>query len=112
MKRRDHRSPEAADYHRLYNSARWRSIRGQQLAREPLCAICITIGQIGVADVVDHVEPHRGDPAKFWGGPFQSLCSHHHNSTKQSLEKGGAGLIKGSDADGWPLDPNHAWRRR
>lgn len=37
----------------------------------------------------DHVEPHGGDPDKFWVGPFQTLCAHCHNSTKQAAERAG-----------------------
>ena len=39
-----------------------------------------------MATVCDHVEPHRGDVAKFHGGPFQSLCAFHHNRDKQRAE--------------------------
>ncbi|WP_314945899.1 hypothetical protein [Bradyrhizobium cosmicum] len=40
------------------------------------------------AVVVDHVKPHRGDRALFWDKRnWQPLCTHHHNSTKQSLER-------------------------
>ncbi|WP_349253802.1 HNH endonuclease signature motif containing protein [Bradyrhizobium sp. CB2312] len=40
------------------------------------------------AVVVDHIKPHRGDRALFWDkGNWQPLCTHHHNSTKQRLER-------------------------
>lgn len=42
---------------------------------------------VTVATVCDHVEPHRGDEYLFWFGATQSLCAHHHNSTKQREEK-------------------------
>ncbi|MCA0847198.1 HNH endonuclease signature motif containing protein [Salipiger thiooxidans] len=40
------------------------------------------------AQHVDHIVPHKGDPAlrddpKNW----QGLCAHHHNSAKQRLER-------------------------
>lgn len=40
------------------------------------------------ASHVDHIIPHKGDPAlrddpKNW----QGLCAHHHNSAKQRLER-------------------------
>lgn len=37
----------------------------------------------------DHIEAHKGDPEKFWNGPFQSLCKQYHDSDKQRLEKSG-----------------------
>lgn len=102
-------------WHRWYSTARWQKIRARQLQAEPLCAMCITVDLVTLASVCDHTEPHRGDQVKFWGGPFQSLCQHHHNSTKQSHEKGGSAPVeaprrKGSDINGWPLDANHPWR--
>lgn len=45
--------------------------------------MCQDEGVITPATVCDHVEPHRGDTGKFWGGPFQSLCAPHHNREKQ-----------------------------
>lgn len=41
--------------------------------------------------VCDHIEPHRGDEAKFWAGPFQTLCAPCHNGTKQRIERRRAG---------------------
>lgn len=39
------------------------------------------------ATVVDHVDPHHGDPEKFWDtAMWQSCCKWHHDSVKQTLE--------------------------
>lgn len=70
-----------------YSHRRWRRIRARQLAKEPLCRRCRELGRITPAEHVDHIEPHKGDRAKFWGGPFQSLCASHH-SEKTALEEG------------------------
>lgn len=87
---------------RWYKTARWQRIRRLQLAREPLCAMCLKEGgRPTVARVCDHVEPHRGDPDKFWNGPFQSLCFEHHNSDKQRIERGGKPKPRIA-LDGWP----------
>lgn len=76
---------------RLYSSSRWRTLRAEQLSREPLCCMCIAEdGRAVAATVCDHVVPHRGDVAAFWGGPFQSLCAHHHNAAKQREENAAA----------------------
>jgi 5-methylcytosine-specific restriction endonuclease McrA len=76
----DKRRPNANE--RGYDS-RWSKARRTFLDKHPNCAIC---GK--PASVVDHIEPHKGDKAKFWNSQnWQSLCSHHHNSTKQSLER-------------------------
>ncbi|OWK21301.1 hypothetical protein AJ88_19220 [Mesorhizobium amorphae CCBAU 01583] len=57
------------------------------------------------ASICDHVERHRGDRFKFFGGPFQSLCAACHNSTKQKAELHGYSSEVG--ADGLPLDARH-----
>jgi len=77
----------AFDWRRWYGTARWRAVRAEQLAQEPLCRMCAADGEVRAATVCDHVEPHRGDEAKFWNGPFQSLCAFHHNRDKQSAER-------------------------
>jgi hypothetical protein len=69
--------------------------------------MCSTQGKVTIANVVDHVNPHRGDMEKFWNGPFQSLCERCHNSHKQRQENGGG--VMGCDIDGFPIDPDHYW---
>jgi 5-methylcytosine-specific restriction protein A len=96
-------------WRRWYWTGRWRAISRAQLAAHPLCAYCLRQGTYTAATVCDHVEPHRGDPVKFWSGPFQSLCATHHSGTKQSEEA--TGRPKGSDVTGRPLDPSHPWNR-
>jgi hypothetical protein len=69
-----------------YKTARWRQIRAAQLREHRLCRMCMEAGQITQATVCDHRMPHRGDEARFWAGPFDSLCKAHHDSTKQAEE--------------------------
>lgn len=71
---------------RGYNH-RWQKARQTHLARSPLCIGCEAVGKIVAATVVDHVDPHHGDPEKFWDtSMWQSCCKWHHDSIKQSLE--------------------------
>jgi 5-methylcytosine-specific restriction enzyme A len=44
-----------------YDTTRWRRLRASVLAENPLCTVCEQQGQITVATVVDHRQPHRGD---------------------------------------------------
>lgn len=68
---------------RGYGSA-WRRARDRFLQAHPLCCYCQAEGRITAATVVDHIEPHRGDMAKFWDETnWQPLCVPHHSSTKQ-----------------------------
>jgi 5-methylcytosine-specific restriction endonuclease McrA len=91
--------------HPWYNHKRWLIRRLQQLQSHPLCALCLAQGTVTAATVADHVTPHRGDYDLFWYGPLQSLCKHHHNKVKQSIEE--RGYDNSCDVDGRPLDPNH-----
>ena len=103
MTRRDLRSAEAAEYRKLYRTSRWLARRKQQLQAEPLCRICQVMGIVPVATVADHVEPHRGDRALFFGGPLQSLCAGHHSGAKQQAEAAGK-RVTVIGQDGWPVE--------
>lgn len=87
---------------------RWRKYRESFLRKNPLCRMHAKLGQLVAATVVDHIEPHRGDSAKFWDkANHQPLCENCHNSHKQRLERGGR--VVGCDLSGVPVDPNHHW---
>lgn len=91
----------------LYANRRWRRLRALHLAAHPLCAYCLKRGELKPADVVDHIEPHRGDMDKFWNGARQSLCHNDHSSVKQREE---AGNNAGYDENGEPIDAWHPWK--
>lgn len=107
--RRNQRSEAAQAYSGWYDLARWKRIRRYQLTIEPLCRICKAKGRVTPATVCDHIEPHRGDPVKFWNGPFQSLCDAEpwrcHSSVKQQQELHGYSTEVGEN--GYPTDPAH-----
>ena len=108
------RSPEALAYRALYNTARWRGLRQQQLTAYPLCAMCLSQGRVTAATVADHINPHRGDPRLFFDpANLQSLCDESpylcHSSAKQSEER--LGYSKAVGADGWPVDQAHPANR-
>jgi 5-methylcytosine-specific restriction endonuclease McrA len=84
-----------------YKRQRWRKIRRHQLAKEPLCAMCLAKGRVTPATIADHVDHHGGDWNKFWTSALQSLCERCHNSAKKR------GFSSEVGDDGWPLDPNH-----
>jgi 5-methylcytosine-specific restriction enzyme A len=67
-----------------YHIARWRhpvwGLRTRALAQSPLCVLCSRTGNIVEATEVDHIVPHRGDPALFWSLlNVQPLCKRHHD---------------------------------
>lgn len=45
--------------------AAWQKARAVFLRINPLCVHCHQSGRLTAASVVDHIEPHRGDPELF-----------------------------------------------
>ena len=52
------------------------------------CVICkrVSTGKRGEM-ICDHVTPHGCNEAKFWSGPFQTLCKTCHDGVKQREER-------------------------
>ncbi len=70
---------------RGYNH-RWRKARAYYLSKNPICVRCN-----GIANVVDHITPHKGDYSLFWDRDnWQPLCTPCHNR-KTATEDGGFG---------------------
>lgn len=97
-------------YAHYYQTKAWKVLRARQLSREPLCRLCLELGHIVEATVVNHKKPHKGD----WGlfcdeANHESVCQQHHDNLirKQELR----GHLIGSDANGRPRDPNHPWNK-
>jgi 5-methylcytosine-specific restriction protein A len=86
----------------LYNTARWKALRAQQLAAHPLCERCSTDERPVVATVAHHKIRHQGNEALFFGAPLGSLCAPCHDIDEQRIEKGGKARQIIAD-DGWPL---------
>lgn len=105
------RSEEALEWRRLYWTARWKRERLSFLQAHPICRYCQAVGNIRPATVVDHVTPHKGDLDLFWDQDnWQPLCKSHHDAAKAQEERGGYSSL--SDADGYPIDPNHPQNRK
>lgn len=74
---------------RLYGLKRWKDLRLEIFTRdEHRCALCGHVEKDTSKLICDHVNPHRGDEALFWAGPFQTLCEFCHKVHKQSQEAG------------------------
>ena len=92
-------------YQKLYGR-KWKKKRALFLKDNPLCKLCASRGIDKLADVVDHVHPHRGDDELFWDEQnWQPLCKHCHDSIKAEVESRGYSIAIG--ADGWPLSSAH-----
>lgn len=104
--RRHQRSDEATEYRKLYKLAAWRRLRIVQLTSQPLCDRCERQGKTVAATVVNHVQPHKGDKARFFDpANLQSLCAPCHDGAVQSEERRGYSTETGPD--GYPADPRH-----
>lgn len=76
---------------RLYDSRRWRKLSSSFLGKpgNGLCAACLGLDIVSPATEVDHIQPHRGDPALFWDEDnWQGLCAQCHG-LKTSIETRG-----------------------
>lgn len=93
----------------LYNRKRWKKLRLDHLAENPLCVMCKQEGRVTVAEVVDHITPHKGDEDLFHNPMnLQGLCKLHHDAAKQKAEKNKVNTV-GCGEDGIPKDPGHHW---
>ncbi len=76
---------------RLYGKARWRKLRAWKLTENPFCEECLRHDTLTPANDIDHIKPHRGNPALFHDpANLQSLC-HSCHSRKTAREEGGFG---------------------
>ena len=72
---------------RGYCSARWRQLRAQKLATDPLCSVCLAAGKTVAASDVDHLRRHHGpnDPLFYEWTNLSSKC-HSCHSRKTATE--------------------------
>lgn len=109
------RTPEAAEYRKLYGTKHWRQLREQALLRDAFtCQRCKCILKRGRSHpqsaVVHHINPHKGDHDLFFDlNNLQSVCWTCHSGAIQSEEVRGYSVEIGDD--GWPIDPKHPSRR-
>ncbi len=67
---------------------RWDRAAATFKQRHPYCLGCAATGRQTNTEVVDHVEPHKGDQTKFWDtSRWQPACAWHHNAIKPEMER-------------------------
>jgi 5-methylcytosine-specific restriction protein A len=107
------RTPEAAEYRKLYNGKAWRMLREQVLLRDgyrcqhKTCGVILQRGRTSPnSAVVHHIKAHKGDNDLFYDVVnLQSVCKRCHDGDLQSIEGRGYDTTMGDD--GWPVDPRH-----
>lgn len=81
------------EYRGWYKLKRWQDLRQEVLVRDLFTCRQTGVLLIGKAPapnspVVDHITPHRGDPALFWDiDNLQSVSKAWHDSVKQARER-------------------------
>jgi 5-methylcytosine-specific restriction endonuclease McrA len=74
-----------------YKTARWQRVRQAIFLRDRYTCQYRECGRLeGNTSrlVCDHIEPHRGNDALFWGeGNLQTLCKPCHDRLKQAEEQ-------------------------
>ncbi|MCW2243591.1 HNH endonuclease [Azospirillum canadense] len=101
----------------FYRTPFWLGLRKQALAQANYRCLAQGCGKLGTH--VDHIITRpRGAP-----GPTQAdvltnlrvLCAQHDAQVKEGRggvrRNGGQLTVRGCDANGRPLDPNHPWNR-
>lgn len=75
------RGKASASWRWMYRTKTWTDeLRPSQLLREPFCRECAKHGRRTPGVDVDHIEPHRGDWAKFTDPEnLQTLCHGCHS---------------------------------
>ena len=89
--RGDRRSEEAQSWRWMYQTQDWKTLRSEQLLREPWCRECAQHGIRTRATDVDHIRDHKGDWTVFIDASnLQSLChSCHSRKTAAEMSKNG-----------------------
>ena len=111
------RTPEAAEYRKLYQTKAWRTLREQALLRDGYrcqhkkCGVTLKRGRSDPRSaVVHHLKAHKGDHDLFFDlDNLQSVCWACHSGDIQSIENRGFDVTIGED--GWPVDPQHIGNR-
>ena len=72
------------DIRKARMSWRYRKLRRQRLAMEPLCRLCRDEGRTVAGEELDHIVPVTQDQSRFWEllNPevTQVLCRRHHEA--------------------------------
>ena len=107
------RTPEAAEYRKLYNQKQWKVLREKVLFRDQYtcqhkgCGAMLKRGRTSPRSaVVHHIKPHKGDLELFYDiNNLVSTCKMCHDGDIQRAEARGYDTEIGEN--GWPIDGEH-----
>jgi hypothetical protein len=99
-----------------YRSVHWLKLPAAAIRRDG--GRCTVPGCTAKGTHVDHIETRPNSEGPTWAdtlGNLRCLCASHDAQIKElpsgKRRRDGKMVVKGADKDGWPLDPNHEWRR-
>lgn len=90
-------------------SKRWREIRAQVLAEQPLCPRCMEQGRVEPAVDVDHRDNNSHNNER---SNLEGLCVSHHSAKSFAEANEWKWVWKGSDVNGNPLNQDHHWNKK
>lgn len=71
---------ESSQWHSMYESERWRTLRKEFLSKYPKCFVCGA-----KATIADHIVPHRGNVELFYNeSNLQPMCWSCHSKKTQA----------------------------
>ncbi len=98
----------------FYQSAAWKALRSAALKRDRYrCTVpgCSSTHRLTVDHIVSRPKGATGLTAQDVLSNLRVLCADHDNQAKEGADgqRRGDGrmVVRGCDADGWPLDPRH-----
>jgi 5-methylcytosine-specific restriction enzyme A len=99
-----------------YTTQKWQRLRRFKLQEKPLCELCLELGRLEPATVVDHRVAIKagGDPYPPLSA-LTALCAPCHNTKTRVVEQLGRKLtpkvVNGCDVNGRPDNQNIPWSR-
>lgn len=79
-----HQKPDVrqnASVRTWYHTPQWEALKQAVRQDEPWCRACLAQGITVAGTQTDHIVPHRGDSALFWGRDnLQNLCQSCHSA--------------------------------
>ena len=101
----------------FYGTYEWTKLSKSFRVNNPLCKMCAERGIVRVGEYVDHIVPILIDfDLRFAVSNLQTLCSscHQHKThmiDNQLLKGLEPKPMRGTRADGLPIDANHPWNK-
>ena len=83
-----HKQPDRPSATRRGYNSKWRRLSKAYLRKHSMCVRCMQQGRYVPATVVDHIQPHRNNPALMWDeSNWQALCKPCHDKKTWTEDK-------------------------